>query len=159
MFLYIRHFVHIQPFVQKLLRQLVSTKIADDFSFYHVITDRSQIDSRKKISVFKVRIMVFNITYNNMSVISWRSVSFVEEIGVPGDNHRPSAAENQYPSPLHVHASVFINQNISIKVQLPSKRHISRRFIAYFLFGYIISNSGRCACHPFIGIIICYIGC
>ena len=31
-----------------------------------------------------VWVMVFNATYNNISVISWRSVLLVEEIGVPG---------------------------------------------------------------------------
>jgi len=34
--------------------------------------------------------MVFNVTYNNISVISWRSVLLVEEIGVPGENHNLS---------------------------------------------------------------------
>jgi hypothetical protein len=33
--------------------------------------------------------MVFNATFNNMSVISWRSVLLVEENGVLGENHRP----------------------------------------------------------------------
>jgi hypothetical protein len=33
--------------------------------------------------------MVFNAHFNNISVISWRSVSLVEEIGGPGENHRP----------------------------------------------------------------------
>jgi len=33
---------------------------------------------------FGVRVMVFNTTFNNMSVISWRSVLLVEETGVPG---------------------------------------------------------------------------
>jgi hypothetical protein len=32
--------------------------------------------------------MVFNATFNNMSVIWWRSVLLVEEIVVPGENHR-----------------------------------------------------------------------
>jgi hypothetical protein len=32
-------------------------------------------------------IMVFNATFNNTSVISWRSVLLVEETGVPGENH------------------------------------------------------------------------
>ena len=36
--------------------------------------------------------MVFNATFNNMSVISWWSVSLVEEIGVPGENHWPVAS-------------------------------------------------------------------
>jgi hypothetical protein len=33
--------------------------------------------------------MVFNATFNNISVISWRSVLLVEEPGGPGENHRP----------------------------------------------------------------------
>ena len=36
--------------------------------------------------------MVFNATFNNISIISWRSVLLVEETGVPGENHRPSAS-------------------------------------------------------------------
>jgi hypothetical protein len=31
--------------------------------------------------------MVFNATFNKISVISWRSVLLVEENGVPGENH------------------------------------------------------------------------
>jgi hypothetical protein len=33
--------------------------------------------------------MVFNATFNNISVISWRSVLLVEETRVPRENHRP----------------------------------------------------------------------
>ena len=37
-----------------------------------------------------VRVMVFNATFNNISVISWWSVLLVEEAGVPGEhNSRP----------------------------------------------------------------------
>jgi len=35
-----------------------------------------------------VRFMVFNATFNNISVISWRSVLLVEETGGPGENHQ-----------------------------------------------------------------------
>jgi hypothetical protein len=35
--------------------------------------------------------MVFNTTFNNISVISCRSVLLVEETRVPGENHRPVA--------------------------------------------------------------------
>ena len=31
--------------------------------------------------------MVVNATFNNISVISWRSVVLVEETGVPRENH------------------------------------------------------------------------
>ena len=35
-----------------------------------------------------VRIMVFSTIFNNISVISWRSVLLVEETWVPGENYR-----------------------------------------------------------------------
>ena len=34
-------------------------------------------------------VMVFNATFNNISVISWQSVLLVDETGVPRENHRP----------------------------------------------------------------------
>jgi len=40
-----------------------------------------------------VKVMVFNPTFNNISVnILWRSVLLVEETGVPEENHRPAAS-------------------------------------------------------------------
>jgi len=36
-----------------------------------------------------VCLMVLNVTFNNISVISWRSVLLVEETGGPVENHRP----------------------------------------------------------------------
>ena len=39
--------------------------------------------------------MVFNATFNNISVISWWSVLLVEEIRVPGENNRPVASHRQ----------------------------------------------------------------
>ena len=39
--------------------------------------------------------MVFNTTFNNISVISWRLAFLMEEIGVPGGNHRPVASHRQ----------------------------------------------------------------
>jgi hypothetical protein len=39
-----------------------------------------------------VGFMVFNATFNNISVISWRSVLLVGETGGPGENHRPAAS-------------------------------------------------------------------
>jgi hypothetical protein len=38
------------------------------------------------IMLFKVWFMVFNATFNNISVISGQSVLLVEEIGVPREN-------------------------------------------------------------------------
>jgi len=39
--------------------------------------------------------MVFNTTFNNISVISWWSVLLVEETGVPGENHGPAVSHWQ----------------------------------------------------------------
>jgi len=39
--------------------------------------------------------MVFNATFNNISVISWRPVSLVVETEVPGENHRLVASHWQ----------------------------------------------------------------
>jgi hypothetical protein len=36
--------------------------------------------------------ILFNATFNNISVISWQSVLLVEETGVPGENHRIAAS-------------------------------------------------------------------
>jgi len=36
---------------------------------------------------FRVRVRVFNATFNNISVISWRSVLLMEETRVPGENY------------------------------------------------------------------------
>ena len=40
----------------------------------------------------RVRVMVFNATFNNISVILWRLVLLVEENGVPRESHRPATS-------------------------------------------------------------------
>jgi len=39
--------------------------------------------------------MMFNATFNNISVISWRSVLLVKEAGILGEKHRPVASHRQ----------------------------------------------------------------
>jgi hypothetical protein len=51
--------------------------IGDPFIYYSVIGD----------PFIGVMVIVFSDTFNNISVISWWSVLFVEETGVPGENH------------------------------------------------------------------------
>jgi hypothetical protein len=48
--------------------------------FVEETTDLPQVTDR-------VRGMMFNATFNNISVIWWRSVLLVEETGTPGENH------------------------------------------------------------------------
>jgi hypothetical protein len=43
----------------------------------------------------RVRVMVFNATFNNISVISWRPILLVEKTGVPGESHRPVISHYQ----------------------------------------------------------------
>jgi hypothetical protein len=43
-----------------------------------------------------VRLMVFSATFNNISVILWRSVLLLEEIGGPGENHRPVVSQTNF---------------------------------------------------------------
>ena len=45
--------------------------------------------------MFVFCLMVFNATFNNISVKSWRSVVLVEETGEPGENQRPVASHWQ----------------------------------------------------------------
>jgi len=40
-------------------------------------------------------VMVFYATFNNISVISWRSVLLVDETEVPGENNWPVASHRQ----------------------------------------------------------------
>ena len=39
--------------------------------------------------LFSFGFMVFNTTFNNISVILWQSLLLVKETGVHGKNHRP----------------------------------------------------------------------
>ena len=58
-----------------------------------------------------VCLMVFNATFNNISVISWRSVVLVEETGGPGENHRPVASHRH--NVAHLALIEIRTQNIS----------------------------------------------
>ena len=50
------------------------------------------LDTQLCISIADVQVMVFNATFNNISVISWQLVLQVEETGVPRENHPPVAS-------------------------------------------------------------------
>jgi hypothetical protein len=40
----------------------------------------------------RIKVMVFDATFNNISVILWLSVLLVKETGEPGENHRSAAS-------------------------------------------------------------------
>jgi hypothetical protein len=63
-----------------------------DKSTLSVITSADNffdICSQLDMSICLVWFMMFNATFNNISVISWRSVLLVEETGIPEENHQP----------------------------------------------------------------------
>ena len=45
----------------------------------------------KHIPQLYLEVILYNATFNNISVILWWSVLLVEEIRVPGENYRPVA--------------------------------------------------------------------
>ena len=55
-----------------------------------------------------VGLMVFNTTFNNISVISWRSVLLVEETGLPRENSWPVASHWQTLSILRHKIEIHI---------------------------------------------------
>jgi hypothetical protein len=46
-----------------------------------------------RVKKTKLLIIVRLRLLSTMSAISWRSVLLVEETGIPGENHRPSASQ------------------------------------------------------------------
>jgi len=66
----------------------------------------------------------FNATFNNISVILWLSVLFVEETGVPWENHWILCSELQY-SHRHVISLLTIHTCII--------RHKPNDLYSYFL--------------------------
>jgi hypothetical protein len=63
-----------------------------------------------------VCLLVLNATFNNISVISWRSVLFVEETGGPGENHRPVASQRPTLSHNVVHLALIEIRTHNIRV-------------------------------------------
>ena len=53
------------------------------------------------VGLFDVCLMVFNATFNNISVISWRSFLLVEETGGPEENHLSQVTDKLYHKMLY----------------------------------------------------------
>jgi hypothetical protein len=70
------------------------------FLIYHYLSFSGSIENdtlcpsiwRSSWSWSYGRVIMFNTTFNNISLISRRSVLLVEETGVSGENHRPVAS-------------------------------------------------------------------
>ena len=67
------------------------------------IKDKCIYGSYKQKLRFRFRFMVFNTTFNNISVILWRSVLLVEETRVPRENHRLVASLTNFKDKKYVY--------------------------------------------------------
>ena len=112
---------HTNPTLTNLTSIAITQMIPDDpcvrwqqlklfflfFLFYLILTYmlyEISISYKYTISYFVfVCLMVFNATFNNISVISWRSDFLGEETGGPRENHRPvtSHTDKLYPIMLY----------------------------------------------------------
>ena len=54
--------------------------------FINIDRHKKRIELNDAYCRFPLGFMVLNATFNNISIISWRSVLLVEETGVPGEN-------------------------------------------------------------------------
>jgi hypothetical protein len=90
-------FLFIQLYVYYIFSSFKISKTTAKFTIKNKSKHRS--NRLKGVLSFVVRIkqifkkrcigfMVFNATFNKISIISCRSVVLVEETGVPGENHR-----------------------------------------------------------------------
>ena len=62
----------------------------DGFTEDEINLDKTPSEICNKSSKLKIDwFMVFNATFNNISVISWRPVLLVEETRIPRENHQP----------------------------------------------------------------------
>jgi hypothetical protein len=70
---------------------VLDSAVSIKYTIHNQISETDSCESLVLILIVRVRFMVFDTTFNNIPVISWRSVLLKEETGVPGENHRPSA--------------------------------------------------------------------
>ena len=79
--------------------------------FFFIARQRIPVEdySRKSSSTLNyiICLIVLNATFNNISVISWRSVLLVEETGGPGENNRPVANHWQTLSHNVIHLALI----------------------------------------------------
>jgi hypothetical protein len=59
---------------------------------------------------------IFNVTFNNISVISWQLVLLVEKTRGPGENHRPVTSHRQTWSHNVVHLDLIETRTHNITV-------------------------------------------
>ena len=103
------------------------------------------------VGLFDVCLMVFNATFNNISVISWWSVLLVEETGGPGKNHRPVTSHWQTLSQNAVHLALveIRTHNISVLLDDLSSSFTSISFLTNLYFSSKQQNKKENKNNPF----------
>ena len=81
-------------------------------------------------------VMMFNATFNNISVISWRSVLLVEETRVSGENHRPVASHWQTISHNIVSSTPHMSGLIHLNLQKEKSEHLLIKTIVRLMTRY-----------------------
>jgi hypothetical protein len=76
--------------------------------------------------------MVFNTTFNNISVISWQSVLLMEETGVPGENHQPAVSHWRF-SIFNIFVVVFFGFRCL-------RWEVVGSLFLFFLYWWIVAN-------------------
>ena len=116
---------------KKRLIEIVSVNIK--YIYFETLTESKP---RFKTHDIKVMVVVFNAVFNHISVISWQSVLLVEEIGVPGEIHRPTASHWQTLS------CTIIKYSSNAIVNAASYISFRPLFIE-------VADTDRCFCHSF----------
>ena len=91
-----------------------------------------------KYNIHNSRIMVFNATFNIISVISWWSVLLVEEIGIPGENHRTAASLWQTLSHTVVSSTLVMNGVLLMRFENKPKSY--RGYFSSLFYRHFFSN-------------------
>ena len=78
-------------------------------------------------------VMVFNATFNNISVISWRSVLLVGETGVPGENHRSAVSHWQILSHYVISSTPHM---CGIRTHIPKRKDLASFLICFAASAY-----------------------
>ena len=92
-------------------KNLYSPGIANHYPNESSTVFDSIVFNENTIVQLGVTSMVFNTTFNNISVISWRSVSLVEETGVPRENHWPAGSHWQTLSHNVIQSTPGLSRN------------------------------------------------
>ena len=87
--------VHIQNMMvisNALICNLRNRKIFTGIMIFFYSLHSQKCSSCEFILIYRIRVVVFNATFNNISVISWWSVLLVDETKLPGENHQPATS-------------------------------------------------------------------